>query len=87
MLNFLISTVAFSLVVFILNRILKTHPNSPRSITFTVMALATIVSFGVGLAVDKLDGDAERGKNNPSITEIIKGGDPVKIVKMIAGFN
>jgi hypothetical protein len=51
------------------------------------MAFATIVSFGVGWAVDKLDGDAERGKNNPSITEIIKGGDPVKIVKMIAGFN
>jgi hypothetical protein len=87
MLNFLISTVAFSLAAFTLNRILKTHPNSPRSITFTVMAVATIVSFGAGWAVDKLDGDSERHKNDPSITEIIKGGDPVKIVKMITGFN
>ena len=87
MLNFLISTVAFSLAAFILNRILKTNPNSPSSITFTVMAVATIVSLGAGWAVDKLDGDAERRKNDPSITEIIKGGDPVKIVKMIAGFN
>jgi hypothetical protein len=51
------------------------------------MAVATIVSLGADWAVDKLDGDAERHKNDPSITEIIKGGDPVKIVKMIAGFN
>jgi hypothetical protein len=87
MLNFLISTVAFSLSAFILNRIFKTHPNSPLSITFTVMALATIVSFGIGWAVDKLDGDADRHKSDSSITQIIKGGDPVKIAKMIAGFN
>lgn len=87
MLNFLISTSAFSLAAFILNRILKTHPNSPRSITLTVMIVATIFSLGAGWAVDKLDGDAELHKNDPSITEIIKGGDPVKIVKMIAGFN
>lgn len=87
MLNFITSTVAFSLAAFILNRILKTHPNSPRSITLTVMAVATVASLSAGWAVDKLDVDAERHKNDPSITEIIKGGDPVQIVKMIAGFN
>lgn len=87
MLNFLISTSTFSLVAFLLNRILKTHPNSPRSTTITVMIVATIFSLGAGWAVDKLDGDAELHKGDPSITEIVNGGDPVKIVKMIAGFN
>jgi len=51
------------------------------------MIVATIFSLGAGWAVDKLDGDAELHKNDPSITEIIKGGNPVRIVKMIAGFN
>ena len=86
MLNFLISTIAFSLAAFILNRILKTHPNSPSSITFTVMAIATIVSLGAGWAVDKLDGDAELHKNDPSMMEVLQSGDPVKIAKLLVGW-
>lgn len=87
MLNFLISTITFSLVAFLLNRLLKTHQNSPRSITLTVLAVATFVSLGAGWAVDQLDGDAELHKNDPTMMEVVKNGDPVKIAKMLFGFN
>ena len=87
MLNFIISSVGFSIATYVLNRLLKTHPNSPRSITFTVITLATCVSLGAGWAIDKLDGDSNLHKNDPSMMDIIQGGDPMKIAKMIAGFN
>ncbi len=86
MLNFVVSTITFSIAAFILNRILKTHPDSPRSITLTVVIVATIVSLGAGWAVDQLDGDAELHKNDPSMTEVVKSGDPMKIAKMLVGF-
>ena len=86
MLNFVVSTITFSIAAFILNRILKTHPDSPRSITLTVVIVATIVSLGAGWAVDQLDGDAELHKNDPSMTEVVKSGDPIKIAKMLVGF-
>ena len=87
MLNFLISIIAFSLAVYVLNRIFNAHAASPRSITWSVMIAATLFSIGVGWAVDKLDGDAELHKKDPSMVEIIKSGDPVKIVKLFIGFN
>ena len=87
MLNFLISTIAFSLAIYVLNRIFNAHANSPRSVTLTVMILATLFSIGASWAVDKLDGDAELHKNDPSMMQVIKSGDPVKIVKLFIGFN
>ena len=87
MLNFLISTIAFSLAIYVLNRIFNTHSTSPRSITLTVMIVATLFSIGASWAVDKLDGDAELHKNDPSMMEVIKSGDPVKIAKLLIGFN
>ena len=85
MLNFLISTITFSVAAFILNRTLKTHPESPRSITFTIVVVATIVSIGAGWAVDQFDGEAELHKNDPSMMEVVKSGDSLKIVKMLLG--
>ena len=87
MLNFFVSTIAFSLAIYVLNRIFNTHSASPRSITLTVMVVATLFSIGIGWAVDKLDGDAELHNNDPSMIEIIKSGDPVKIAKLLIGFN
>ena len=87
MLNFLISTIAFSLAIYVLNRIFNTHAASPRSLTFSVMIAATLFSIGVGWAIDKLDGDAELHKNDPSMMEVVKSGDPVKIAKLLIGFN
>ena len=52
-----------------------------------VMILATFVSIGVGMAVDQLDGEAELHKNDPSLTDIVKGGDPVEIAKLLSGIN
>lgn len=87
MLNFLISTIAFSIAAYALNRIFNIHAASSRSVTFTVMSAATLISTGAGWAVDKLDGDAELHKNDPSIMKIAKSGDPVKIAKLLAWFN
>ena len=86
MLNFVVSTITFSIAAFILNRALKTHPDSPRSITFAVVVTATIFSLAAGWAVDQLDGDAELHKNDPSMIEIVKSVDPMKIAKMLIGF-
>ena len=51
------------------------------------MVAAILISIGAGWVADQLDGDAELQKNDPSMTEIVKSGDPVKIAKLLAGFN
>ena len=88
MLNFFISTIAFSLAIYALNRYLDSlEIVRTRSRTMIVMMLATFVSIGVGMAVDQLDGEAELHKNDPSLTDIVKGGDPVEIAKLLSGIN
>jgi hypothetical protein len=88
MLNFIISTIVFSIAVYALNRFFHAQAISgTRSHTIIVMVAATLISIGAGWAVDELDGDAEQHKNDPSIAEILKSGDPVKIAKVLAGFN
>lgn len=88
MLNFIISTTAFSIAAYALNRYFDVNAISDtRSRTMVVMIAATLISIGAGWAVDLIDGDAELHKNDPSITEIVKNGDPVKIAKVLTGFN
>ena len=87
MLNFIISTLAFSIAAYTLNRIFNTKTTSPRSHTFAIMTTATLISIGAGWAVDKFDGDAELNKHNPSMIEVFQSGDPMKIMKMLSGFN
>lgn len=88
MLNFFISTIAFSIAVFALNRYFDAQGlDSTRYRTITVMIVATFVSIGAGWVVDRLDGDAELHKNDPSISEVVQSGDPLKIAKLLAGFN
>jgi len=88
MLNFIISTAVFSFAVFGLNRYFDAQSIiGTRSRTMIVMVAATLISFGAGWAVDQLDGDAELHKNDPSMTEVVQTGDPVKIAKLLAGFN
>ncbi len=88
MLNFIVSTAAFSSAAYVLNRYLNTQGISgTRSRTMMVMIIATIISIGAGWVVDQLDGEAELHKNDLSITEIVKSGDPVKIAEVLAGFN
>jgi hypothetical protein len=52
-----------------------------------VMVAATLVSIGAGMAIDQLDGEAELHKNDPSLTDVVKSGDPLKIAKALVGFN
>lgn len=88
MLNFIISTAAFSISVYVLNRYFENQNlNGTRIKTIIVMVTATLISIGTGWAVDKLDGDAELHKHDPSMLEIFQSGDPVKIAKLLAGFN
>jgi hypothetical protein len=88
MVNFIISTIAFSIAAYALNRYFDAiEISGTRSRTVVVMVASTLISIGAGWAVDLIDGDAELHKNDPSITEIVKNGDPVKIAKILAGFN
>ncbi|MES2182432.1 MAG: hypothetical protein V4493_10080 [Pseudomonadota bacterium] len=61
--------------------------DSTRSRKIIVMIAATLFSIGASWAVDKVDGDAELHKNDPSIADVVKSGDPVQMAKMLAGFN
>ena len=88
MINFFISTIAFSFAVYGLNQYLDARELAiTRSRTTIVMVLATLVSIGAGMVIDQLDGEAELHKNDPSLTDLLKGGDPLKIAKALAGFN
>lgn len=88
MLNFLISTIAFSLAAYALDRYFNAkEPESRHSKKILVFSVATIVSFGAGWAVDKLDGDADIPGKSVSFVEVITSGDPVLIVKLLAGIN
>jgi hypothetical protein len=88
MLNFFISSIAFSIAAYALNRYLHAQNIvSTQSRSLVVMLVATIISIGAGWAIDQLDGEAKLHKNDPTFTEIIKSGDPVKLVKLLIGFN
>lgn len=87
MLNFLVSTIAFSLAAYALNRMFKTHLASSSSLSIAVVVAATLFSITIGWIVDELDGDAELHKNDPSLMEVVQSGDLVKVAKLLVGFN
>ena len=88
MLNFLISTIAFSIAVYGLNLYFKAqNQTASRSRTIVVMLAATLISIGAGWVVDQLDGEAELHKNDPSMIAVMQTGDPVQIAKLLTGFN
>lgn len=88
MLNFLISTIAFSIAVYGLNLYFNAQNlTASRSCTVVVMLAATLISIAAGWAVDQLDGEAELHKNDPSMLAVVQTGDPVQIAKLLAGFN
>ncbi|MGB2832927.1 MAG: hypothetical protein WBC07_08220 [Methylotenera sp.] len=51
------------------------------------MVAATLISIGTGSAVEVTNVDAELHKHDPSMTEILKSGDPIQIAKILAGFH
>jgi hypothetical protein len=88
MIGFLISTIVFSIAAYALNRYFDAQElDSTRSRKVLVMTVATVISFGASWLVDKLDGDAALPQKNVSIADVIQGGDPVQIAKMLAGIN
>lgn len=88
MLNFIISTITFFVAIFILNRYLDNQGiENSRFRKIVILVAATLISIAVGWIVDKLDGDAELHKNEPSFSATIQSGDPVGIAKLLAGIH
>lgn len=88
MLGFIISTIAFSMAAYALNRYFDARSiDGTHSRKWLVFGVATLVSIGSGWVVDKLDGDADLPGRNASITDVIQSGDPIQIAKMLAGIN
>jgi len=86
MLGFIISTIAFSIAVYALNRHFDAQSrDSSQSRKILIMSLATAFSIGVGWVVDKLDGDADRP--HPSVATVVQSGDPIQVIKLLAGMN
>jgi hypothetical protein len=86
MLGFIISTIAFSIALYALNRRFDAQSlGSTQSRKVLVMTLATIFSIGVGWVVDKVDGDADLP--HPSVAEVVQSGDPMQMIKLLAGMN
>ncbi|WP_173060738.1 hypothetical protein [Sulfurimicrobium lacus] len=88
MLGLFLSTIAFFVAAFFMNRYLDAQGldrNLSRKIL--VGTLATIVSFGAGWAVDKLDGDADAPQKNVALTDIMQGGDPTQALKVLSGLK
>ena len=88
MLSFVISTFAFFLAAYALNRYFDAQElDSNRTRNILVMVTATFISIGAGWLVDKLDGDAALPQHNVSVVEVIQSGDQVKIAKVLVGIN
>lgn len=88
MLNFVLSTIAFSLAIYGFDHYFKA-----KSVTktdkhkFLVFVLATLISIGVGYLVDIVDGDFYLPKKDIALVDVMKSGDPLLIAKTILGIN
>ncbi len=88
MLGFIISTIAFFVVAYAMNRYYKAQSiDQTNSHKMMVMVTATIISFGTGWLVDNLDGDAKLPEKNISFMDVIKSGDPMQIAMKLIGIN
>ena len=86
MLGFIISTLAFSLAAYALNRYFDSkNPAIKNSRKWHVLIAATAFSMGVGWLVDNIDGDSKLPA--VSMADTLRSGDPIKIAKLLAGIN
>lgn len=86
MLGFIISTLVFSAMVWLLNSRSGLHPDHQTvSIKTRIMLIATISSICAGWGVDKVDGDADQP--HPSLAQAIHSGNATLIAKAIIGIN
>ena len=88
MLSFVLSTIAFFVAAYFLNRYLDgqgmDHSTSRKILVGT---LATIISIGSGWAIDMLDGDEKAASKNVSLSDTLQSGDPVQIMKVLSGIK
>lgn len=88
MLGFIISTIAFSVVAYAMNRYFKAQSiDQTNSHKMLVLVAATLISIGTGWVVDNLDGDAKLPEKNISFMDVMKSGDPMQIAMKLIGIN
>ena len=88
MLSLFLSTIAFFVAAYFLNRYLDGQGldrNFSRKIL--VGTVATIISIGAAWAVDKLDGDGDAPQKGVSVTDIMQSGDPAQVLKALSGIK
>ncbi len=86
MLGLLISTVAFFVAAYFFNRYLDDQGIGPGlTRKMLVGTLASVVAFGIGWAVDKLDGDDASAQHAPSAAGPAAGDDPSQVLKGVQG--
>jgi hypothetical protein len=88
MLNLFLSTLAFFVAAYFLNRYLDDlglDRNFSRKIL--VGTVATAISIGAAWIVDKLDGDANSPQKEVSISDVLQGGDPTQVLKALSGIK
>ena len=88
MLSLFLSTIAFFMAAFFINRYLDEQGlDHNMSRKMLVGTLATIISIGAGWVVDKLDGDVDASQKNASLTDIMQSGDPTQVLKVLSGLK
>jgi hypothetical protein len=88
MLGLVLSTIAFFVAAYVLNRQLDDQgidKNFSRKLL--VGTVATLISFGTGWAIDKLTGAEDTPQKSVSITDIMQGGDPTQALKALSGIK
>jgi len=87
MLGFILSTLAFSYAVVVLDRQLKKRGMGAAVKHKLFVALAaTLLSIAVGWAVDEVDGDADLPQKKMSFSEAMHSGDAALIAGKIIGY-
>lgn len=88
MLNFVLSTIAFSLAIYGFDRYFKARSvKKTDKHKFLVFILATLISIVVGYLVDIVDGDFYLPKKDVALVDVVNSGDPLLIAKTILGIN
>jgi len=85
MLGFILSSIAFFVAIFFMNRYLDgLGVDKTFSRKFLVGLAATMISIGASWATDKLDGDAALPQNNIPLADILQGkGDTMQLLKLL----
>jgi len=88
MLGFALSTIAFFVAAYLLNRYLDDQSIDKNfSRKLLVGTVATVISIGAGWATDKLTGEEDTPQKSVSVTDAMQSGDPAQVIKALSGIK